>query len=87
MVTLKNVSMKFNLGIEKNFSMKQGFINLLSGKTKKKNEFWALSDISFDVKKGEVIGFIGTNGARKIYFIKSDFWSNETNKRFSRNSW
>ena len=67
MIKVNNISMKFNLGIEKNFSLKQGFINLLSGKKMKKNDFWALSDVSFEVKKGEVVGFIGTNGARKVY--------------------
>ena len=28
-------------------------------------EFWALKDVSFEVKEGEVIGIIGRNGAGK----------------------
>ena len=43
MIKVNNVSMKFNLGIEKNFSLKQFFIDLLKRKKKKKNEFWALN--------------------------------------------
>jgi len=70
MIRVSNVGMRFNLGIEKNFSLKQLFIDTLTLKKKQKPEFWALKDINFEVTTGEVIGFVGCNGAGKSTLLK-----------------
>lgn len=68
-VNVQNVSMHFNLMEEKIDSIKEYIMKLIKGKLLY-NDFIALQNISFNIKKGEIVGIIGFNGAGKSTILK-----------------
>ena len=69
MIEVKDVSMRFRMANDRINSIKEYAIAKLRGKLHY-NEFEALKHVSFDVKRGEVVGLIGHNGAGKSTILK-----------------
>ena len=69
-ISVDNVSMKFNLASEKFDSFKEYVIKSIK-KQVSYDEFWALKNVSFKVKKGDSLGLIGLNGSGKSTMLKT----------------
>lgn len=70
MVRVDHVTIRFNLSSQKVDNLKEYFIKLITRQLMFK-EFFAVKDVSFQVRKGEAWALIGTNGSGKSTLLKT----------------
>jgi len=73
-IKFSNVWKKYSKQQVLNNSIREELVSAVTGKKRHEDladgEFWALSDICLDVKKGECVGLLGHNGAGKSTILK-----------------
>jgi lipopolysaccharide transport system ATP-binding protein len=69
-IKVSNLSKKYIIGKKKDESLRNSIVNSLVKSKIKHEDFFALKDVNFEIKKGDIVGVIGKNGAGKSTLLK-----------------
>lgn len=75
-VSVRNVSKKFCKKLRRSMSygisdLAKNLVGLLPDSARlRRDEFWALQNVTFELKKGDVLGLIGVNGSGKTTLLR-----------------